>query len=56
MIKHNGNKTYTSTSSFIQNEEKNRASCPKQRLRENQDLVLNVEVPSTSLDFFPTQE
>lgn len=34
---------------------KNKASCPKQRLRENQDLVQNVEVPSTSLVFLPTQ-
>ena len=51
MIKHNGNKTYMSTSSFIQNEE-NRASLPKERLRKNQNLVQNLEVPSTSLEFF----
>ena len=51
MIKHNGNKTYMSTSSCIQNEE-NRASLPKERLRKNQNLVQNLEVPSTSLEFF----
>ena len=51
MIEHNGNKTYMSTSSFIQNEE-NRASLPKERLRKNQNLVQNLEVPSTSLEFF----
>lgn len=51
MIKHNGNKAYMSTSSFIQNEE-NRASLPKERLRKNQNLVQNLEVPSTSLEFF----
>lgn len=51
MIKHNGNKAYMSTSSFLQNEE-NRASLPKERLRKNQNLVQNLEVLSTSLEFF----
>ena len=51
MIKHNGNKAYMSTSSFIQNEE-NRASLPKERLRKNQNLVQNLEELSTSLEFF----
>ena len=40
-----------STSSFIQNEE-NRASLPKERLRKNQNLVQNLEELSTSLEFF----
>ena len=51
MIKHNGNKAYMSTSSFLQNEE-NRASLPKERLRKNQNLVQNLEVLSISLEFF----
>ena len=52
MIKHSGNKTHMSTSLFIQNEEKNRASLPKERLRKNQNLVQNLEISSTSLEFF----
>ena len=51
MIKHSGNKTHMSTSLFIQNEE-NRASLPKERLRKNQNLVQNLEISSTSLEFF----